>query len=379
MKKFPNVKVTPQYAMFDDHFVKLATQAAGGNLPDVYLVQTLYLVEYASKGLMRPLQDLIDAKKIDVSNYTKGALSSSSYNGKVVGITLGDTAGGMAFNKSIIERAGHPLPKDQMTYSEFAAYLKALSPKLPKDTYAFILNNNNDVVIENFTRNYGGYGLVTADGKQLGYTKDILTKFINFYYDLFKSGVSGNIDVIYEDRGKNWGDSLAGKGRMAVWFTNINQGKIFQATTNEDIVMLRYPVADNATNKNIEVAICSTLAISGQTKKVDEAAHFINFMVNDWEVQKIYDMDIGVPGSTVIQQNLIAGLNPANKVDVAKKREIELMQNILQTIEPFGGRPSNTGAVMQDIFRKIEAVLAGSLTVQQAVDAHFEAAKTLLQ
>ena len=375
----PNVKVGSQYAAYTDYWTRMATQAAAGNMPDVYLVQLTYVGEYASKGLMRPLQDLIDAKKIDVSNYTRGALSASSYNGQVVGITFGDTTAAMVYNKSLLERLGHPLPKDQMTYSEFGAYLKALVPKLPKGSYAFILNNNNEAAIENYARNYGCYGVTTADGKALGYTKDILTSYYNFYYDLFKSGVSGTMEVILEDRDKQWGDSLSGKGQMGVWFTNVNQGKIFQASVQDELGMARYPIADNSTHPYPEVAVCSTWAISGQTKKVDDAARFINFMVNDWDAQAIYDMDIGVPGSTVIQQKLIDRLNPTNKVDIMKIREIQMMQDILKTIEPFNGRPASYGQIVIDLHRKLENIFFGNMTVQQAVDAHFEAAKTLLQ
>ena len=375
----PNVKVVSQYAAYTDYWTKMATLAAAGNLPDVYLVQLTYLGEYASKGLMRPLQDLIDSKKIDVSNFTQGALSGSSYNGKVVGITFGDTTACLVYNKSFLDKLGSPVPKDQMSYSEFGAFLKNLVPKLPKGAVAFILNNNNEAAIENFARNYGCYGVTSADGKQLGYTKDVLAKFIGFYNDLFKAGVSGTVDVILDDRPKQWGDSLSGKGQMAVWFTNVNQGKIFQASVDDQLGMARYPVADNATHPNIEAAVCSTWGIAGQSKHVNEAADFINVMVNDWELQKIYDMDIGVPGSKVIQQNLMSQLDKNNKVDILKIREIDLMQQILSTIEPFNGRPSNYGAIVDDLWRKIDSVFAGKMTVDQAVDAHFAAAQTLLQ
>jgi multiple sugar transport system substrate-binding protein len=328
---------------------------------------------------MRPLQDLIDAKKIDVSKFTKGALSGSSYNDKVVGITFGDTTSCVVYNKTLLEKAGHPLPNDQMSYSEFGAYLKDLVPKLPKGSYALILNNNNEAAIENFARNYGCYGVTSEDGKSLGYTKEILAQFIGFHHDLFKAGASGSMEVILEDRPKQFGDSLMGKGQMAVWFTNVNQGKIFQASVDDELGMARFPAADNATNKNIEAAVCSTWAISGKTTKVDAAAQFVSHMVNDWDLQEIYDMDIGVPGSTAIQEQLIAKLDTNNRVDVMKKREIELMQNILNTIEPFNGRPANYGAIVNDLWRKIDAVFSGQMTVEQAVDAHFAAAETLLQ
>ncbi len=377
--KYPNVTVVSQYAAYTDYWTKLATQAASSNLPDAFLVQLTYLGEYASKGLMRPLQDLVDAGKIDVSKFTPGALSSSSFNGKLVGITFGDTGSVLAYNKTLIESVGYALPKDQMTYSEMAEYLKGLAKLLPQGTYASGMTQRAEYAIENFARNFGMYGVTSEDGKSLGYTKEVLAKYLSYYLDLYNAGVNGPMEVIQEDRTKQFADSLAGKGKIAMWGTNANQLKIFQASVEDDLDMVRFPVADGATNKNVEAAVCSTWGISGTTKKVDEAAQFINEMVNNWELQEIYNMDIGVPGSTEIQEKLIGKLDLTNKVDIAKKKEITIMQDILNTIEPFNGRPSGYGAIVDDLYKKIDEVLYGNMTVDQAVDAHFKAAETLLK
>lgn len=379
MEKYPHVKIVSQYSAYGDYWTKLATQAASSNLPDVYLVQLSYLGEYASKGLMRPLQDMVDAKKIDVSKFTAGALSSSSYNGELVGITFGDTACVAAFNKTLIESVGYPLPKDQMTYTETADYLKGLTKVLPEGTYASGFTPRAEYTIETFARNYGLNGVTSKDGKSLGYTKEVLKKFLDYYMDLYKAGVYGPMEVIQEDRTKQFADSLAGQDKIAYWATNANQLKTFQASVDSDLDIIRFPIADDATNKSVEAAVCSTWAISGTTKKADEAAQFINEMVNNWDLQQIYDMDIGVPGSTDIQEKLVAKLDLANKIDVAKKKEINMMQNILNTIEPFNGRPAGYGAIIDDLYKKIDEVMYGKMTVDQAVDAHFKAAEALLR
>ena len=378
MEKYPEATIVSQYAAYTDYFTKLATQAAGGNLPDVYLVQLTYLGEYASKGLMRPLQDLVDAGKIDVSKFTSGALSGSSYNGELVGITFGDTASCIVYNKSLLERVGYDMPEDQMLYSDFADYLKGLVPLLPEGSYAMQLGSHHEHSIENYVRQRGCYGLTTEDGKELGYTKEIMADYWNYWYDLFLAGVNGPIEVILDDRSKQFADSLMGHGQIAFWYTNCNQAKIYQATMEDELEIMRAPLADDYTNQYVEAAVCSTWAISGKTDKVDQAAQFINEMVNNWELQEIYDMDIGVPGSTEIQDKLIAEVDDTDPVDYMKKREIEVMQDILGTIEPFNGRPSGYPAVVEDNYKKMDEILYGNMTVDQAIEAHFAMAQTLL-
>src|SRR5690606_30381446 len=123
--------------------------------------------------------------------FTPGALSSSSFNGEVVGITFGDTACCVAYNKTLIESVGYPLPKDQMTYSETAEYLKGLVKALPEGHYASGLGARHEFSIEAFARQQGMYGVTTEDGKALGYTKEIFGDYLQYYYDLFKAGVNG--------------------------------------------------------------------------------------------------------------------------------------------------------------------------------------------
>ncbi len=379
MVDYPYVTVVSQYAAYSDYWTKMATLAASKSMPDAYLVQLTYVGEYASKGLMRPLQDLVDAGKIDVSNYTPGALNGSSYNGELVGITFGDTASTIVYNKTLIESVGYQLPKDQMTWTEYSTYLKGLAAKLPDGVYASDLGCRHEHTIENFARQSGFYGITTEDGKALGYTKEALVEYLNFHYDMFQAGVMPPLEMLVEDRSKQWGDSLAGNGKIAVWNTNVNQGKIFQASIEDELGMVRPIVKDNAVNKYVEAAVCSTWAISGTTKKVDEAAHFINAMVNDWDLQQIYNMDIGVPGSTKIQEELIKLLDITKPVDAMKKREIELMRDILNTTIPFNGRPAGYPTAVDDLYKKVDEILYGNMTVQQAVDAHFAAMASLLK
>ncbi|NLW01299.1 MAG: extracellular solute-binding protein [Clostridiales bacterium] len=380
MDKYPNAKIISQYAPFTDYFTKLSTQAASQTLPDVYMLQLMYLGEYAAKGLAKPLQEFVDAGLIDISKFTPGALSSSSYEDKLVGITMGDTASVLCFNKTLIEKANYSLPTDQMTYGEFGEFLKGLAKELPEGHYAAGDLARHEFAIENFTRQHGKDGVVTKDGKELGYTKEILADYLKFHLDMYESGVYGPIEVIMEERGKQWADSLAGQGKIGCWFTNVNQGKIFQASIDDEVGMVRFPVADNATNKYVEAIVCSTWAISSTSKLPNEAAHFINEIVNNWELQEIYDMDIGVPGSTDIQNKLIEQLDPENnKIDRLKKREIELMQDILTSVEPFHGRPPGFSAVIDDLYAKADEVIYGRMTIEEAVDAHFSAAEMILK
>lgn len=378
MDRNPNATITSIFAGWADYWTQMATLAAAGNLPDVMLVQLMYLGEYTHRGFIRELDPLVAAGHIDVSNFTSGALSGSSIHGNLMGITFGDTASVLTYNRTLIESVGGRIPTDQMLNSELAELLIELAGLLPEGYYAAEPLFAGVEFMENFMRQHGAYGLTTEAGNEIGFTRELLADWFQFHLDLFEAGVHGSLEVLMDDRGAQFGDSLRGRGRQAIWGTNANQTKIFQATLEDELGMVRVHVADGYVRRYAEVAVCSTWTISANTNYVYEAAHFINAMVNDWDLQYIYDMDIGVPGSTVIQQHLMDGLDMTNPVDRMIYREIEIMQEILGSIEPFHGRPEGYPAIVSSLNSLMDEILFGELTVEEAVEQHFNSMAMLL-
>lgn len=58
-KEHPNIKISPEYASYDDYFTKLTTQAAGKSLPDLIQQDYPYIAEWVSRDLLLPLDDYV--------------------------------------------------------------------------------------------------------------------------------------------------------------------------------------------------------------------------------------------------------------------------------------------------------------------------------
>ena len=376
---YPHVTIEPEFASWGDYWTNMMVRAAARDMPDVFLVQLLYLGEFAERGLMLDLGPLTESGAIDVSNFTSGALAASSFNGVLHGITFGDTSPVMIYNRTLIESVGYHLPWDSMSFSEFRDYLVGLQELLPDGYYASQIMVGFDSAIEAFIRQRGGPGFLEADGVTLGYSREMLMEYFQFFYDLYQLGVFPSLEVAAEDAGREWGDSLAGRGRIGFWLTNANQGKIFQAQAPDmEVGMVRFIVADNPTHRYVENVVCSTWAIFPESNHIDGAAHFINTMVNNWELQRIYNMDIGVPGSTVIQQNLIDEIDMTDPVGRMRAREVEIMGTILSTIITPGVRQPGTPIVLDDLVGRWDQIIHGQVSIADAVDAHFSAVAMLL-
>ncbi len=378
-KKNPSIKIVRQYAPWGDYWSKLATQAAGGTLPDSFGMTAMAKGEYASKGTMVPLQPYVDKKLIDISDFTKGAIDAGKVDGVLYMITMGDTAATLVYNKKLVGDAGYAPPKDSMTLSEQKQYLLGLQPKLPKGVWAEWDDATFEHAFENLVRQRG-YELTTPDGKKPGYPKDVVKEYFSFWAGLSKAGAVPTPAIMAEQAGRQWADTMMVRGLVASWYTNVNQLPIFQSYSKDELTCVRAPVADNAKEKYVELIQPSSWTIAKNAKDKDEVARVISFFVNDLEAQKIFALELGAPGSTKVTKMLIDNLKPdTDVVDKTRKRMLEFMNQVLTTVNVHPGRKAGAPALITDMTKKYQEYSFGRMTLDQAVDAHFNALTTILQ
>src|SRR5579859_5644702 len=59
MAAHPDINITWEYANFNDYWVKLDTQASGGQLPCVMQQDYAYVQDWATRGLLMPLDPFL--------------------------------------------------------------------------------------------------------------------------------------------------------------------------------------------------------------------------------------------------------------------------------------------------------------------------------
>ncbi len=108
----PDIHVTYEFAGWSDYWTKVNTQVAGGNVACVMQQDYAYLTEWASRGLLMPLDDMIASGQIDTSNIAQSVLDSGSVDGQVYGISLGTNSQTYILDADAFASAGIDLPPD---------------------------------------------------------------------------------------------------------------------------------------------------------------------------------------------------------------------------------------------------------------------------
>jgi len=84
-KQNPDIKVEYEYGSWDDHWKKLATKAASGELPDVIQMDVQYIAQYGTKNQLADMSEFI-GNEIQTDDIKESILATGELDGKVFGI-----------------------------------------------------------------------------------------------------------------------------------------------------------------------------------------------------------------------------------------------------------------------------------------------------
>jgi len=105
-QKYPHITVKREFTDYNGYWDKLATQAAGGNAPDVIMQVMHKFAEYAVRGQMMELDGLIASRKIDLSDWGQAIIDSGKLNGKTFMVSYGNTTNATMYNATMFEQIG---------------------------------------------------------------------------------------------------------------------------------------------------------------------------------------------------------------------------------------------------------------------------------
>lgn len=127
-KEHPGIKIKTQNAPYQQFFQKLDTQIAGGNAPDVWLSDGVFVQKYAERGAAKDLTKWIN-EDLNKENYY-GLDFNKDSEGKYWAVPQGIQIASLFYNKDMFDKAGVDYPNDSWTWED----LKEAGAKLTIDT-----------------------------------------------------------------------------------------------------------------------------------------------------------------------------------------------------------------------------------------------------
>jgi len=367
----PHVKISAEFTAWDGYWDKLATMAAGKNLPDIIQMDYKYLNEYVDKKLIIDLNPFIEKKTLDLTDTADTAVSGGKVGGKMYAINLGSNSVALAYDPAMFQKAGVPVPQPGYTWEDFEKLLRELKSKLGKDYYAFPIEDGNNM-FKHYLREKGLW-LFNNEGNDLGYPDDTpLIEYFTFFNKLQKDGVVPPPEVTAEVKGR-LEDSLLPRGKVPLQFMHSNQIVAVTKAANRPLKLTILPkIAGGKEGHFLKPS--QFFSVTSHSKQAEEAAKFISYFTNDLKANEVLGGERGVPIAAKVRKHLYETLDPASK---EMFDYIELVQNHAREIDPPD--PAGGGKV-EDIFKRIqESVTYGKLTPEQAAKQFREEASKALK
>lgn len=127
----PDIKVSIEVVPWDTLLQRLTTDVAGGSTPDIAIIGTRWLLDFASQGVAEPLDSYMtpDFKGTFIDTF----MGPGIIDGKLMGLPVAASARAMMINKDIYDKAGVTPPK---TWDELYADAVKIKAAVP-DAFAF--------------------------------------------------------------------------------------------------------------------------------------------------------------------------------------------------------------------------------------------------
>lgn len=348
-----------EFLSFSDYWPKLATQTAGGNAPDVIQMDYRYIVEYAKRNAIAPLDEFVgSALKLD--DFDKDQLEGGKVDGKLYGISLGANSVATLVNTAAFEEAGIEPPTNAWTYDDLMTIGEAFkSANIRGGIKAIADGSYNEPGLDNWLRQRGK-ALYTKEGK-LGFDEGDAVEWYQLWAKLREAGVCVTADEQALDTGPLESTMLV-LGKAAMIPSNSNQLVAFQAIVKDKLGMVGYPRIAAGVGGGHYRKPSMFFSVGGTSANKEAAADFINFFISDPEAAKILGVERGIPCIAATRDIVAPTLDDQSQI------ALNFVANLGDLLGPLPPPPpAAAGEVDQSLIRTLgQEVGFGAKTPEEA-------------
>lgn len=184
-------------AAWDSYYDTLNTAIAGGNPPDVAIMHGSSLVDYAKRGLLLPVDDLVGITGVELSDAVPAAKIAISYNNAHYAVPFDVHAALAHVNVDIFKKAGlvnaDGTPKMPTSADEFLADAQKVKQATGKNFLAIprVGDQLGVHLLESLIQQQGG-DILNADGTKATLDTPQARTALDFMGKLFNGYANGN-------------------------------------------------------------------------------------------------------------------------------------------------------------------------------------------
>jgi multiple sugar transport system substrate-binding protein len=364
----PGVTFDTWWNAFNDYWPKLGTEVAGGNAADVFQMDYRYLVEYANRGAIAPLDEYI-GKGLDLSDFDQDQQDGGKVDGKLYAISLGANSVSMMVNTKALADAGVPEPTRDWTYDDYKSHAEAFNAK-SNGMRLMADGSGSEPALENFLRQRGK--ALYKDGK-IGWDADDLTAWFKLWADLRAAQVCVTPEDQALDATAAIDTTMVILKKAATSFANSNQLIAFQAVIDDPLTMINFPRVSAGSGGGHYRKPSQFWSVNPKSALIADGVDYVSFFVNDLGAGAALGVERGIPCAKHVRDALAPTLDPQSQIAL---NFVSNLGDLLGTLPPVP--PAAAGEVSVQLTTKAQEVAFGATTPEEAGPAFATEAAAIL-
>ncbi|MBF0678987.1 MAG: carbohydrate ABC transporter substrate-binding protein [Devosia sp.] len=366
--------ITPlegEFLSWNDYWPKLATQTAGGTAPDILQMDYRFIVEYASRNAIAPLDEYVGGV-LDLSDFDEDQLEGGKVGGKLYGLSLGANSVAMLANSTAFEEAGLTVPGMDWTYDTLRELGEAFkAANIRGGMKAMSDASGAEPMLDNWIRQRGK-ALYTPEGK-LGPDADDMVEWFTMWNEFRDAGYI----VSAEDNALDTGapeTSMVAMSKAALLPSNSNQLVIHQSVSKDNLTITSYPRIAAGVGGGHYRKPSQFWSIAGSSQNKEAAAEFLSYFINDTEAGKVLGVERGIPCSAKVRDAVAPTLSEQDQI------ALNFVANLGDLLGPLPASPPNAaGEIDTSLLRVLSQEVAfGARSAEDAGKFFVEEATAIL-
>lgn len=308
----PEIEIVPEYGGWDGWTEKVTSQMSGGTEPDIMQINYDWLATLSPDGTgFYDLNDL--GKQLDLSGFDNEVLSFGKVNNKLNAVTVSVTGRGLFYNADVYESLDTEFPRtwDELIELGDTFSIKGFYPldlDIQSGGTAWYLAI---VYVQQTT----GRDFISMDGK-LGFTADDIRMALDFYKKMEDHSVIRTIKTRTDEDGNaalyQSPEFISGNvAGVLEWGSSV--GKYEAVLPEGSLRTGPFLTTQDGKSSGWMIKPSMLYTISKNTEHPDEAAAFMDFLLNNSECARILGTSRGIPASryafeSLEQNGLLTGL-----------------------------------------------------------------------
>ncbi|MEH1168534.1 extracellular solute-binding protein [Micromonospora sp. CPCC 205539] len=363
----PRVTFRVTWQSADGYYDRLATQAAGGNVPDLIQVDDSVLTEYTQRQIILDLSERVADHRLDLRGLSEGLIRYGTVDGRTMGVAAGQTHAAVVFNRDLLRELRVPEPSRGMSWADYVAWAEQVTEASDGQVAGTMDPSGDYRALWLWLRSQGSE---FYRGRQLGFGADELIAWFELWQRARNARATPSAALVEQADSGEPARQLVVTGSTAASFAWSHQLPELQRLTEAELGVVGFPGPPGAQWAR---ASMYWAAFRG-TRHPDTVIDVINFLTTNGEAGTVLGHERGLNASLAVRRYAEGSIT-----DPAQQRVARFGASIADQLGPAPAPPPKGHATVRTLLvAAAESIRAGNAGTRAATSRFLAQANAAL-